>query len=228
MRNPSSDQTNSSGLKKGSWSEEEDQKLIYYINRYGIWNWSQMPKFAGLSRSGKSCRLRWMNYLKPNVKRGNFTKEEEEIILHSHLLLGNRWSAIASRLPGRTDNDVKNYWHTHLKKRETTKSNDSNVSSSSSEDEAIKNVQELVINHVSNIDESKSSSTFDENSSSSNSAITYSLDQEVNFGGDYYDIGSPGTIDDLESFWKQLCPINNLEIRSSHGDFFSDSVFQDL
>ncbi|KAJ0637098.1 putative transcription factor MYB-HB-like family [Helianthus annuus] len=79
-------------LKKGSWSAEEDQKLISYIEKYGIWNLSQMPRFAGLSRNGKSCRLRWMNYLKPNVKRGNFSKEEEEIILHSHSLLGNRYA----------------------------------------------------------------------------------------------------------------------------------------
>ncbi|KAJ0485557.1 putative transcription factor MYB-HB-like family [Helianthus annuus] len=77
-------------LKKGSWSVEEDQKLISYINRYGIWNWSQMPKFAGLSRNGKSCRLRWMNYLKPDLKKGRFSKEEEESVLHFHSLLGNR------------------------------------------------------------------------------------------------------------------------------------------
>ncbi|KAJ0725666.1 putative transcription factor MYB-related family [Helianthus annuus] len=66
--------------------------LIAYISRYGIWNWSQMPRFTGLSRSGKSCRLRWMNYLKPNIKRGNFSKEEEEIILHSHSVLGNKYA----------------------------------------------------------------------------------------------------------------------------------------
>ncbi|XVE52791.1 hypothetical protein DITRI_Ditri02bG0152300 [Diplodiscus trichospermus] len=104
-------------LKKGTWSPDEDQKLIAYIMRYGIWNWNEMPKYAGLSRSGKSCRLRWMNYLRPNIKRGNFTREEEETIVRLQKILGNRWSEIAARLPQRTDNDIKNYWNTRLKKR---------------------------------------------------------------------------------------------------------------
>ncbi|XVE52790.1 hypothetical protein DITRI_Ditri02bG0152200 [Diplodiscus trichospermus] len=104
-------------VRKGGWNPEEDQKLIAYVTRYGIWNWNEIPKHAGLSRTGKSCRLRWLNYLRPGIKRGNFSWEEEEIILKLHNVLGNRWSAIAERLPLRTDNDIKNYWNTRLKKR---------------------------------------------------------------------------------------------------------------
>lgn len=105
------------GLKKGPWSPEEDQILINYIQKYGHGNWRALPKQAGLLRCGKSCRLRWINYLKPDIKRGNFTEEEEETIINLHQMLGNRWSAIAARLPGRTDNEIKNVWHTHLKKK---------------------------------------------------------------------------------------------------------------
>ncbi|XP_058183342.1 transcription factor MYB14-like isoform X2 [Rhododendron vialii] len=105
------------GQKKGPWTPEEDEILISYIRRYGHENWRALPKQAGLLRCGKSCRLRWTNYLRPDIKRGNFSREEEESIIKLHQILGNRWSAIATRLPGRTDNEIKNFWHTHLKKK---------------------------------------------------------------------------------------------------------------
>ncbi|MCD7453301.1 hypothetical protein HAX54_020466 [Datura stramonium] len=105
------------GLKKGPWTPEEDQKLIDYIQKHGYGNWRTLPKNAGLQRCGKSCRLRWTNYLRPDIKRGRFSFEEEETIIQLHSILGNKWSAIAARLPGRTDNEIKNYWNTHIRKR---------------------------------------------------------------------------------------------------------------
>ncbi|KAL6633524.1 hypothetical protein ACP70R_026195 [Stipagrostis hirtigluma subsp. patula] len=105
------------GLKKGPWTPEEDQKLMDYIQRHGHGSWRALPKLAGLNRCGKSCRLRWTNYLRPDIKRGKFTQEEEQTILQLHSVLGNKWSAIAKHLPGRTDNEIKNFWNTHLKKK---------------------------------------------------------------------------------------------------------------
>ncbi|TXG47271.1 hypothetical protein EZV62_026565 [Acer yangbiense] len=105
------------GLKKGPWTPEEDLKLTDYIQKHGYGNWRTLPKNAGLQRCGKSCRLRWTNYLRPDIKRGRFSFEEEETIIQLHSILGNKWSAIAGRLPGRTDNEIKNYWNTHIRKR---------------------------------------------------------------------------------------------------------------
>ncbi|KAL9256510.1 Myb-related protein [Drosera capensis] len=102
---------------KGAWTKEEDDRLIAYIKVHGEGCWRSLPKAAGLLRCGKSCRLRWINYLRPDLKRGNFTEEEDELIIKLHSLLGNKWSLIAGRLPGRTDNEIKNYWNTHIKRK---------------------------------------------------------------------------------------------------------------
>ncbi|XP_054806960.1 transcription factor MYB8-like [Prosopis cineraria] len=102
---------------KGAWTKDEDQRLINYITLHGQGSWRSLPKAAGLLRCGKSCRLRWINYLRPDLKRGNFTPEEDNLIISLHSLLGNKWSLIAARLPGRTDNEIKNYWNTHIKRK---------------------------------------------------------------------------------------------------------------
>lgn len=105
------------GVRKGPWTTEEDQKLTDYIHKNGYGNWRTLSKNAGLQRCGKSCRLRWTNYLRPDIKRGEISFDEEETIIQLHSVLGNKWSIIAARLPGRTDNEIKNYWNTHIRKR---------------------------------------------------------------------------------------------------------------
>ncbi|XVF51775.1 hypothetical protein PTKIN_Ptkin04bG0211800 [Pterospermum kingtungense] len=104
-------------VNRGSWTAEEDAKLAAYIEIHGAKRWKTIAIKAGLNRCGKSCRLRWLNYLRPNIKRGNISDEEEDLIVRLHKLLGNRWSLIAGRLPGRTDNEIKNYWNSHLSKK---------------------------------------------------------------------------------------------------------------
>ncbi|CAK8544391.1 unnamed protein product [Lathyrus sativus] len=105
------------GLKRGRWTSEEDEILTKYIKANGEGSWRSLPKNAGLLRCGKSCRLRWINYLRDDLKRGNISAEEETLIVKLHASFGNRWSLIASHLPGRTDNEIKNYWNSHLSRK---------------------------------------------------------------------------------------------------------------
>ncbi|KAI6679583.1 hypothetical protein NL676_033464 [Syzygium grande] len=115
VRSPCCDKDN---VKRGPWSPEEDATLVSYIQKYGTGgNWIALPPKAGLKRCGKSCRLRWLNYLRPDIKHGGFSEEEDDTICTLFFTIGSRWSVIASKLPGRTDNDVKNYWNTKLKKK---------------------------------------------------------------------------------------------------------------
>ncbi|KAG6423042.1 hypothetical protein SASPL_113425 [Salvia splendens] len=110
------------GWRKGPWTVEEDRLLIEYVKSNGEGRWNNVARLAGLKRNGKSCRLRWVNYLRPDLKRGQITPHEERIILELHARWGNRWSTIARSLPGRTDNEIKNYWRTHFKKKSKSSS----------------------------------------------------------------------------------------------------------
>ncbi|KAF9597206.1 hypothetical protein IFM89_016347 [Coptis chinensis] len=104
-------------MRKGPWLEEEDERLTTFVTSMGDRRWDSIARVSELRRSGKSCRLRWLNYLRPDLKHGQMSAEEECIIVQLQERWGNKWSKIAGRLPGRTDNEIKNYWRTHLRKK---------------------------------------------------------------------------------------------------------------
>ncbi|XP_022727985.1 transcription factor MYB14-like [Durio zibethinus] len=202
------------GLKKGPWTPAEDQILINYVKLYGHGNWRALPKQAGLLRCGKSCRLRWTNYLRPDVKRGNFTREEEDTIINLHEMLGNRWSAIAARLPGRTDNEIKNVWHTHLKKRlkQNHGSNDNKRQAIDSSKD-IKKEQETVnfLSPVTAADSPGYRPVSPPESSSEVSTITTSennsnMCMKIETHEDFSEID--------ENFWSEVLPADNSSLAS--------------
>ncbi|ERN05965.1 hypothetical protein AMTRI_Chr08g204990 [Amborella trichopoda] len=119
-------------IRKGPWTEQEDLQLVCYVGLFGERRWDFIAKVSGLNRSGKSCRLRWVNYLRPDLKRGKITPQEECLILDLQSRWGNRWSRIARKLPGRTDNEIKNYWRTHMRKKAQERRNDPSPQSCSS------------------------------------------------------------------------------------------------
>ncbi|XP_072996530.1 transcription factor MYB59-like [Typha latifolia] len=124
--------TKEAEIRKGQWSEQEDLQLVRFVGLFGERRWDFLAKVSGLNRTGKSCRLRWVNYLHPGLKRGRMTPQEEQLVLQLHALHGNRWSQIARSLPGRTDNEIKNYWRTHMRKKAQERKRSSSPSSSGS------------------------------------------------------------------------------------------------
>uniref|UniRef100_A0A2C9UFM9 Uncharacterized protein n=1 Tax=Manihot esculenta TaxID=3983 RepID=A0A2C9UFM9_MANES len=83
-------------LKKGPWTAEEDAILAEYVRKHGEGNWNAVQRHSGLSRCGKSCRLRWANHLRPNLKKGAFSPEEERLIVELHAKFGNKWARMAT------------------------------------------------------------------------------------------------------------------------------------
>ncbi|XP_037495414.1 transcription factor GAMYB [Jatropha curcas] len=113
---PALEEASNGPLKKGPWTAAEDAILVDYVTKHGEGNWNAVQKHSGLSRCGKSCRLRWANHLRPDLKKGAFTPEEERRIIELHAKMGNKWARMAAELPGRTDNEIKNYWNTRIKR----------------------------------------------------------------------------------------------------------------
>lgn len=103
-------------IVRGSWTFEEDQKILMWVSACGPCNWSkladQMP-----GRIAKQCRERWCNHLDPSINHAQWTEEEDRIIIEKIRQVGTKWADIARLLPGRTDNSVKNRWNSTLRRR---------------------------------------------------------------------------------------------------------------
>ncbi|KAK9272467.1 hypothetical protein L1049_002840 [Liquidambar formosana] len=196
--------------KKGLWTEEEDKILIDYVKMHGKGQWNRVAKKTGLKRCGKSCRLRWMNYLSPSVKQGSFTEEEEDLIIRLHNLLGNRWSLIAGRVPGRTDNQVKNYWNTHLCKKLGIKKQSRRVGVSAPTKSRAVKVSEPIIDSSSS-PSSGATNIINEVNEGTQKAVEASDTQEVVIDEDYVnsfwasdreflELSSPSLLESLDGY----------------------------
>ncbi|KAG8391550.1 hypothetical protein BUALT_Bualt01G0199300 [Buddleja alternifolia] len=152
-------------IKKGPWKAEEDEVLMNHVKKYGPRDWSSIRSKGLLRRTGKSCRLRWVNKLRPNLKNGvKFSAEEERTVIDLQAQFGNKWARIATYLPGRTDNDVKNFWSSRQKRLARILLT-SSVPSSSKPPKIIKEAEASVFHDVPFVEASKfSSSTEDQES----------------------------------------------------------------
>ncbi|KDP43822.1 hypothetical protein JCGZ_23030 [Jatropha curcas] len=207
-RAPCCDKAN---VKKGPWSPEEDAKLKAYIEEYGTGgNWIALPQKIGLKRCGKSCRLRWLNYLRPNIKHGGFSEEEDNIICSLYISIGSRWSIIAAQLPGRTDNDIKNYWNTRLKKK------------------LLGRRKQAQMNRLSSTSTNQDSSKVEDNTSSSSSMVlTNSALERLQLHMQLQNLQNPFSLHNNPTLWPKLHPLQEKVLLQSMAES-SNSLLQQV
>ncbi|WCJ41183.1 myb domain protein 48 [Euphorbia peplus] len=217
--------------RKGPWTEQEDILLINFVHLFGDRRWDFIAKVSGLNRTGKSCRLRWVNYLHPGLKRGKMTPQEEKLVLELHEKWGNRWSRIARKLPGRTDNEIKNYWRTHMRKKAQQKKRDISPTSSSSTNSCSEST--ITATETSSpFPEPEGATFYDTGGRPESSAKTGSTTEAVQGGEKGYSMEDiwkdiENTIEPVyDGFSKEGCNFSCPSIASPVWDYCSDTLWK--
>ena len=105
-------------LKKGQWSLHEDKLLKEWIEKNGPKYWEQCGQFIH-GRSGKQCREHWINCLNPELIKGDWTTEEDFLIMHFYEKYNGSWKKIIYLFNGRSENSIKNRFFSQLRKLAT-------------------------------------------------------------------------------------------------------------
>eukprot|EP01070_Trichotokara_eunicae_P012915 Trichotokara_eunicae@DN9930_c0_g1_i1.p1 len=87
-------------MKGGVWKNSEDEILKAAVMKYGLNNWSRVASLL-VRKSAKQCKARWYEWLDPSVKKTEWTRDEEEKLLHLAKLMPTQWRTIAP-IVGRT------------------------------------------------------------------------------------------------------------------------------